>query len=140
MERGNKKNSASSASGGGGPTAYDSDDSLVSAATADLSEADDNNDSEYEEDLIMECNLVDDAAVVEIEVEEDGKDTIYVGPNASSTKREWKQCKSVDSDPSARGERRFTGVCQVNWNGTEMQTLASSRSPFFYFKKGFPMQ
>ena len=138
------KNNSNSASGGGGLAADDSDGSLSSigsTATADLSEVDDNNDigSEYEDDLIMDCNLVDDAAVVEIKVEEDGINTIRVGPSASTIKREWKNCKSVEYDPSTQGDRRFKGVCQVNWNGTEMQTPASSRSPFFYFQKSFPM-
>jgi hypothetical protein len=132
---------SASASGGGGP-GDDSDGSfstVCSAATADLPENDDDNDSEYDEDPIMECNLVDEEAALEINQEEDGKETILVGPKKSTIKREWKHCTSVDYDPSTQGDRRYKDVCRVNWNGTEMQTPASSRSPFFYFQKSFPM-
>ena len=64
--------------------------------TIDLNEGDDNNESEgeyYDEDPIMDCNQVDDAAVVEIDVEGDGNTTIRVGPKTSIIKREWKQCR-----------------------------------------------
>ena len=130
-----------SASGGGGSAddSYGSFSTVCSAATADLSEIDDDNDSEYDEDPIMECNLVDEAAVVEIKEVEDGKETILVGPKTSTIKREWNYCKSVLYDPSTQGDRRFKDVCRVNWNGTELQTPQISRTPLFYFKKSFPM-
>ena len=106
-------------------------DSCESQNTIDLNEGDDNNESEgeYDEDPIMECNQVDEAA----DVVDDGE-IIRVGPKKSTVKREWKQCSAVDYDPSTQGDRRFKGVSQITWNGTELQTPVQNRTPITYFK------
>ena len=77
---------------------------------------------------------VDEAA----DVVDDGE-IIRVGPKKSTVKREWKQCSVVDYDPSTQGDRRFKGVSQITWNGTELQTPVQNRTPITYFKKAFPI-
>jgi hypothetical protein len=101
--------------------------------------SDGNSDESGEDadDLVMDGIVVDEAASVEVKID-NGAETIYVGPSTSTERREWKHC-TVEHDPSVQGDRRFKGICKVNWNGTELQKDVKDRTPLDYFKKAFPI-
>ena len=88
-------------------------------------------------DIVRVGIVVDEAASVEVKID-NGAETIYVGPSTSTERREWKHC-TVEHDPSVQGDRRFKGICKVNWNGTELQKDVKGRTLLNYFKKTFPI-